>query len=366
MSNKQRVVEILNGYYGEDRVDDQGNILIYWPEVTITNENDRSIDIKELYASINVCENGTLSGTFKLNRTEYTCTEWYNDYMHSHVNHIKKTFPNSFSTSCLGYGPIRDTMAYLNSNFDEDFWVMFALELDKYVHTESLIGGPYHRMENMNRLPETRLNEMVINLYTGREYHTFRTLSQLHDILTEFIPYVISKRPFRFSFCETYHIADTPYNIVIKLSNLFIEWFNSISDDEKKESMKTFMFNHNLLIKCKASNGVIRNLVIDRQDFSHYKSNIGRPLWTFKGKQLELNITDIPEDTEISIDDDPFLSILLQPNLAFYITYLMLNTINYRYGGKKDKYTTCSDKKAYYISTYNNGRTRAEDTTSVL
>lgn len=367
ISNRQKVVDILNDYYGEDRVDDQRtHILIYWPEVTVTNENDRSIDIKELYAKIVVNENGTLEGTFRLNRAEYSCTEWYNNYMHSHVNSISKSSPKSFSSSCLGQGPIRDTMTYLNTHFDEDFWAMFALELDKYVHTESLNGGPYHRMENMNRLPETRINEVPVILSSNSFYVNYINNSELNIILNEFIPYAISKRPFRFSFNNRYHIAESNYDIVVKLSNLFIEWFNGIDSDDKKHGIKEYMTSNEYLNKYKAHNGMIKRLVVENHDYSQYIRKNGAELWKFKGKQLNLKITGIPnyneEDTTIQ---DPFLSTLLYPELALHIASKLLNVINYQYG-KTETQGFRPDKKTYYLSTYNTNRGRTEDSSPVF
>ena len=366
-SNRSKVVDILNNYYGEDRVDDQKNhILIYWPEVTVSNEHDRSVVIKELYAKIKVHDNGTLEGTFSLNRAEYSCTEWYNDYMHSHVNNINKNRPEKFSSSCLGWGPIRDTMTYLNTHFDEEFWTMFALELDKYVHNESLDGGPYHRMENMNRLPETSISEYTINILSTPNYSAFIDKRELNGILREFIPYVIEKRPFKFSFNDRYYIADSYYNIVIKLSNIFIEWFNSIQDDSEKEYIKQYMTLNKFLNKYKANGAILKELRVERHNYDIYRRVNGTSLWTFKSRQLHLNITDIPEnDKPAVILNDPFLSTLLKPELALYIVNKILNVINYQYG-RTETQNIGPDKKTYYLSTYNTNRGRTEDSSSVF
>ena len=364
--NRNKVVDILKDYYGEDRVDDQGSfILIYWPEVTVTNENDRSVVIKELYAKVKVNQDGKLEGTFNLNRAEYSCTEWYNDYMHSHVCHISKSNPGYFSTSCLGHGPIRDTMTYLNTNFDEEFWTMFALELDKYVHTESLEGGPFHKFETINRLPETSIDEKTLIIHSSPNYTDFIRQGMLNDILNRFIPYVISKRPFGFSFNDRYYVADSDYNIVIKLSNLFIEWFNSIQDDSEKLSIKNYMTSRKYIDSYKAYGGVIKALVVKRHDYGQYRRVNGASLWTFKGRRLSLKITGIPED-EITVGvNDPFLSTLLKPELALYIVNKILNVINYQYG-KTEIQCAGIDKKTYYLSTYNTNRGRTEDTPPVF
>lgn len=367
MSNRQKVVDILKDYYGEDRVDDQGAyVLIYWPEVTVTNESDRSTDIKELYARIVVNTNGTLEGTFRLNRAEYSCTEWFNNYMHSHVRSINKHFPGNFSDSCLGSGPIRDTMAYLNTNFDEEFWTMFSLELDKYVHTESLNGGPYHRMEQMNRLPETKVNEINVHLISTSLYAQFISDVTLTNILREFIVYVIRRKPFRFSFNDRYCIADSNYNIVVKLSNLFIEWLNGIPDDSRKLYIKNYMLTNSYLGSYKAYEGKINRFEKVVHSYDTYRSKNGTPLWTFKGRLLYLKITGIPEkDDEVPAINDPFLSTLLKPELALHIANKLLNVINYQYG-RTETQGLRPDKKIYYLSSYNTDGSGTEDSSSVF
>ena len=365
-TNRDKVIEILNGYYGEDRVDvqNESTILIHWPEVTVTNENDRSIVIKELYALIIVTQDGTLNGTFRLNRSEYSCTEWFNHYMHSHVPPIYHEAPWEFSSSCLGGGPIRDTMTYLNSEFDEDFWTMFALELDKYVHTESLSGGPYKRIEELNRLPETCMDEIYEEITIGFSYSQYVDDSRLNRILALFIPYMIGKKPFLFTFNDRFLIADSNYNIIVKTSNLFIEWFNGIEDEEEKINIKDFMFESKYLGKYKAHDGEIFRLEERRHDYAPYREINGRRLWEFKGHDVYLNITGIPDEEEIPIVYDPFTSTLLKPSLVLYITGKILNVINRQYGRKKEH--TGTDKKTLYLSTYNPYRSGAEDSSSLF
>ena len=45
------VYEVFKEYYGEDRVDLQNNerILVHFPRVTVTNENDQSVEVTDLY-----------------------------------------------------------------------------------------------------------------------------------------------------------------------------------------------------------------------------------------------------------------------------------------------------------------------------
>lgn len=151
----QKVVDLFIDYYGEDRIDLQNNdIIIYYPSVIITNEHNKSHEIKELYTKVKVHNNGSLNGTFSFVRAEFTLEEWNSDYLHSHVSGINKSLPSNFKSSCLGSGPIRNTCLSLNDSFDEDIWKLFIFELDRYIQTESLEGGPYRRLENIGILTQ--------------------------------------------------------------------------------------------------------------------------------------------------------------------------------------------------------------------
>lgn len=350
MSDKEKVIEIFKDYYGEDRIDVQGNtIMIHWPEVTVTNENDRSTIIKELYAKIGVDSEGKLVGTFTLNRSEYTCVEWYNDYMHSHVRSIPKERPYFFQSSCLGSGPIKDTSSYLNANFSEEMWMMFALELDKYVHTESVAGVPYHYMERMNMLPETGYNEVTVPLYSAPQTIPL----SLWDYMPSFIRYMIGKRAFGFTFSGRYSINMPSYNVIITMSNLLIEWFNGLdmNNTEKRELLDR-MFDTMFLIRCKADGTSIKEFIKQIPDYETYRNADGTELWEFKGNRLYLRITGIPTDEEIeesyrNLDTDSNTSYVIRPCFVSYIIDRILRIVNYEYG--KTEEINRPDKRVYQI-----------------
>lgn len=358
----EKILGILTDYYGEERVDLQNNncILIYWPEVTVTNENDRSVIIKELYAKIAVSNSGLLDGTFTLNRTEYTCTEWYNDYMHSHVSGIDKNNLR-FQSSCLGTGPIRDTCSHLNTVFNEDMWMMFALELDKYVHNESVSGVPYRYLEKMDRLPETGYREVAVSLdgLSPNSYNYVEDYDSYKPFIDSFTSYLMSHNPFTFSFTKVYEIRDSRYNVIVRLSNMFIEWFNTklfVGSDSKKEFL-TWMYDKGLLLRCKAFGGRITELVKGYQDFSGYRLFNGMDMFMFKGDMKHLMITDIPDSDlyERNLDSDPSVSTLLNPNLVLFIINKILNIVNYEYGKSRTEFEKdiAIGKKTFYLSTCN-------------
>lgn len=334
----QKVVDIFVDYYGEDRVDLQGNtIMVYFPRVTVTNENDRSVEITELYVKVVVDSDGRLRGTFTLNRSEYTAEQYYSGYMHSHVSGIPKYNHSAFQSSCLGNGPIRDTCSSLNTTFDEYIWNLFVLELDKYVHTESISGVPYKYLERIGS-PNSGSHYFVGRVVTIPNIVVENPITDaiMDLLLRRFLPYVIEKRPFRFNFIGQYSIADSPYNIVIRLSNLFIEWFNTSLSSEEQGVLKPELIGTNTLIVCKVSNGVIIRKELNRigiPNFNGYRRLIGRPLWTFKDREVTLNITNISENENITtLPEDENSSILLHPDVVIYFVQKLLRVINYKYG----------------------------------
>lgn len=354
----QKVVDLFNEYFGEDKVDLQGNIImVYYPAVTVTNENDRSVDLTELYVKVQVSNNGKLDGTFSINRSEFTAAQWVSDYLHSHIPGIPKSSPTSFGNPCLGHGPIRDTCATLNIRFDEDIWRLFILELDKYIHTESLTGGPYRRMENIgipDSGPRSHIREVLIYEYNSTPLPDSLGILRLRS---EFLPFLISQRIFSFNYVNNqYGIADSPIDIVIKVSNLFIDWFNNLPASAQG-SLQSDLFNEGNLIRCKVSDGSI--YVRERTSYPYYREDPttlsrynGTPLWMFKGHRVYRNITNIPNQQD-SLEDpemDEFLrnsSILLNPDVVMDFVNRILRVVNFEYGREREENT--SGEETIYI-----------------
>lgn len=344
----QRVVDIFIDYYGEDKVDLRGNnILIYFPHVTVTNEYDRSVDITELYVKVNVEGSGKLIGTFTLNRAEYTVAQYISGYMHSHVRNIPKGNFAMFQSCCLGTGPIKDTCLSLNREFDEDIWRLFAFELDKYVHTESVAGVPYIKLETIG-IPRGGIRDIQVDIPEFHVENNPVTLSSMDTLLQRFLPYLIEKKPLSFNFNGKYSIADSPYNTVIKVSNTFIEWFNTVLTPEERILIGAGFREEGIILVCKVANGVIikRTRVRPSFDANSIRSKIGAALWVFKGTRLSLNITDFPEGSDLSMPEDENTSTLLNPDVVMYIIHRMLRVINHRYGKTE---STESSETALYL-----------------
>ncbi len=63
----------------------KSTIYVHWDNVTITNEHDKSVEIQDLYAKIEVTLEGRIpyeNRGFLLNRATYTKEQFVSDYMH--------------------------------------------------------------------------------------------------------------------------------------------------------------------------------------------------------------------------------------------------------------------------------------------
>lgn len=251
------IQEILNDYFGESRVDVKLNdikiksekykdftlsvpVLIHFPEVTVTNENNRSINIKDLYITFTISPLGILSGTFLMTRATLNKTEIISGYLHSHLPRLSKYQDLSeFKEPCLGSGPIRSTICSLNDKFNIDLWQLFCLELDKYVHTESLIGIPYIKLKEVNNyVLSDDISKFIYDDNFIKEYYDD------HSLLKDFTTYIINNHPFNYVYTDhKYSLAISIENFRIKLSNYFIQWYN------QKQITKTYMYSLNDLLK---------------------------------------------------------------------------------------------------------------------
>lgn len=338
-----RVLEVLCSnqvvtYLG-NTIFKQGFILVHFPSVRITNEYDKYVDIKHLYAKINIYHNGTGDGCFGLNRAEYSYLHISSNYMHSHVSSIPTHNFTAFQTPCTGRGPINSTLSSLAREYSEDLWRLFCLELDKYVQVESIEGIPYHRLEQLG----SSLMEIHDNVY--EVINSFFTTSAFtKDNAKEFTKYFINNKKLKFNYKHNSYSIGMPFNeFIVLISNEFINWYNAKFNREECTSTLESLLRTKVLNK-----GIISG---NKVSFKHssigtarYANYVGRRVCTFKGKDVCVVITDI------EILDDRNMSYLLNPKIALYLLTRILNVINYRYGKSKQRDSegnTISEKIRY-------------------
>ena len=166
----------------------------------MTNENDKSIIIQDLYAKIELDAKGNIPTEdrgFTLNRATYPMEQWVCGYMHSHISNIPKGNLTSFQSPCLGTGPINNTVLELKNNCDSTEWMLFCQELSMYVTVESLRGGPYIRMETIGSKRQSsdytdfKLTSRSIREVIGSYWIPQDKREYFNSIYSGFIPYYL-------------------------------------------------------------------------------------------------------------------------------------------------------------------------------
>lgn len=352
------VYEIFKEYYDEDRVDFNDNglkeyvdsiiglplseakeraaahmnnfvpyILVYWPEVEVSNENGRSVKIKKLYAKVPIKQNGQIQEErgFRLARAEYTRAEVNSNYLHSHANSIPDV--GGFSQVCLGDGPIRNTIRclYMPPTSDEiqlDLWRLFCRELDVYVTVESLGGGPYHHLEDIRETSSYKY-ELTRSM---REYPMFYDkipdhVNEATAIIEGFCKYAIQHFKPDWNYGGYYRIGEDDTSIVIELSNMFITYANEHRMDyaRLKES--------GILMEGKMKDGELNLLNSSNERRGSLFSKVGQTVLTFKGNNIPLVITETGDDSNRMI--------LINPNLTKILLTRIITTLNYEHTTSK-------------------------------
>ena len=318
------VHNIFNEFFGEENVDlQEQTILIHFPEVKVTNEHDRSVDITHLWVKVKLSLDGTINGYFQMMRSELTFEQFESGYSHSHIHCVNTGNYYRWSDPCLGSGPIRNTIASLSTQFSEEMWNLFCLELSKYVTVESLTGVPYMYLERIG----------ISNTSTTRELHfPFNHIdwcpSVFEPYITAFIPAILSKKPFGFNFFNgSYGIAMSDRDLFITLSNLFIKWYNSLP--AAQQTPKEELFTSGIIFKGKCiGNKLYYVFDNNTNSVADYNRLIGRELFRFKNKTITFNITNIVR----TVEDDPNMSIFLSNTIVIVIIDRILRTINNKYG----------------------------------
>ena len=300
------------------------SIIVHIPKVTITNERGHSIVATEFYVKVPITITGSYKGgSIYFNRGEYTVSQLNSYYMHSHISSIDIDRMHLFKSSCLGGGPIRDTIVFLNTGFDYDKWFLFCIELVQYLETESIEGGPYIRMSNIS-ISESRI--------------TIKTLDNTREIpasikgkygkhLQYFLKDLIESNTLTFNYFNgSYGIAMSFSDFVLFISNSFIDWWNNkYSENLPEKDDLEYLLSHGLIKKAMYTNDGI----ILKSDRSSNLINLIRKAkrqkaLTFKGQDVYINVIE---------DPGPELDVLILNLSIIQTLYIKIITIiNTLYG----------------------------------
>ena len=302
-------------------------ILIWWPRVTVTNENGRSVNIQDLYAKVKVTMEGRIPYEYRgfmLCRTTYSKVQYLCGYMHSHVPSFY-SMPD-FALPCLGTGPINNTIMDLKNGFDELIWMLFCQELSLYVTVESLKGGPHFRMEQIGSrrelygYSEYKDGYTLTAIYSNHRIMETERIDYFNNILSDFILYYLQYGHLSVNYKNgMFEAGMTYFDYMIDVSNAFIDFFNQFGNSESLGRLHHDKF----IVKALAAD----NRFYDPDDRGYHRNSLqdeGNDMFIFKGEMKHLHIEQ-EEESETTV------TTLLANDIAMYILSNVLKIINYRY-----------------------------------
>ena len=305
-----------------------GYILVHFPNVRVTNENDRFVDISHLWVKVEVRLSGAGIGFFTMNRSEYQLSHMQADYMHSHVSGIPLDDFTKFKSPCLGSGPIKNTLATLAIGYDEAMWQLFCLELDKYVRVESISGVPYKYLEKISNSEGMTIGASTFTMKASYNRYTSRFTK---DNMKDFVVYLIEKGKLKFNFINgNYGLAMSYIDYMILISNEFIEWYNHRFNQHIVTSSYAQLISSGILKECIIDNGRILYFTGNTAPNRDYLDYEGRGVCMFKGKPVNIHIVDDNRGPENKV-------VLINSEIAETIAKAILETVNYKYGRKEER-----------------------------
>lgn len=303
------------------------NIIVRFPEVRVSNENDKYVDIKELYARVKVNGEGKIQGTFGLARADYPISHIYADYAHSHISGLTLE-EDQFRSPCLGSGPINRTICSLVEDGDLSSWMLFCRELDVYVTVESLSGVPHRKLEHITGDKKLRKIEQQFSSFRCEGYFkTFVRRNFPREELKGFITYLISKDTIKFSRSNgTYYLGMGFKDFIISVSNAFIDYVNN-RIERTEYNKRVFSISNltyiDMLKPYVIKDGIIYSMENRTGSLESTLRLSGRTLFKFKDSEVKLNIYD---DTSRDEDNTVYLLNLnfceeLLTHLIIYLNY---------------------------------------------
>ena len=305
------------------------SIVVHFPEVTITNETGQSHKMQDVYTRTTLGANGHMQGYMQLTKTTFSLLEYKWGYIHSPlpkwVTDGADATSLGFSTPCFGSGPIRSTMLTLSVDYEPDMWYLYCAEMQKYVETESLKGGPYIRIENMYA------SEVSLNNFTL--HGLMRSGSSFMDTIDfpEFMKYLLDNRVLRFNFDgQIYRLGMSFTDAYLAISRAFDSYFSDV-DIRLRSSHWTSYLTDYVVGDYALSKPVALDKVSDEETED--------AVLYFKGKTVKLKILG---SYNVSKDN-----ITKAPNIVMVssIVNVILRLINNKYG----KQTTESGKRTLFI-----------------
>lgn len=247
--------------------------VIRFPEITVTNEEDKSVKIQDVYVKFFFTFSGIfLDDCFTVTRSTFDVYQWRVGYMHSHVHSMYTTSLPVFKTPCLGNGPIKDTIETLKGEYNIDLWGLFSYELLKYLETESLVGVPYVRMSSI------KSGSVDYKDMGGAGYMDTKTMDMIINETDDI----------SIGFDKVYYVSDDIYSFALKVSKATWKIYMELV---KKYSVIT------PFVECWNVGGKL----CGKDNASVPRFN-GDKMFMFKGSPVRLNVY-VPDDDNMYEDN---------------------------------------------------------------
>ena len=372
MEKPRRILEIFSDYFREDKVDMQGFrtkdefcknklmglnntdailhpggifILVWFPQVKVTNEYDKSVNIQDFYVKVGIDTEGKLIGKFSCNRATYPLSHIKSTYMHSHIPGVNIQNFSEFLVPCTGSGPINTTIGGLNREFDEDMWQLFCSELEDFTQVESIAGIPYRKIEEIGANQDSPITQKFFYVTRGLYGKVARSTSErgivIFGIISDFTRYLLKNASFPMEYSGgTYCLGMSYYDATILISNKFIEWFNLEDNPYRKLYNFCHLESMGILKECTITNGKIYPITAFINTNS-YRQHEGAFICEFKGRAIRLHIIDTPSE-QYSVT-------LLQEHVIKDIVSAICKVVNLRYGRKQGKEESELDRQTFYV-----------------
>lgn len=325
------------------------SIIVHFPEVRIENEDGVYVDVKDLWVKVplTMCKidyNHPFSETnmeclmnvsFTMTRTNYQMSHLRADYMHSHCPGVPWSDMSVWMKCCLGSGPIKNTVATLTSEYNPDIWELFCVELDKYVSTESLRGGPYRRISSINHIENKRLYKEDNYLSYNTEWLKHSSCRQsFFNMFKDFFMYYIKNYEFPIYYINnSFALAETYSSFRIRLSKIFVDWFNKEDNPWNRMFSKPEIYGDDGVMQYEyvVDNNIICRIYGTYQGGSprsdvEIRGNIeNRELFEFKGVKQKVVIEDDTTNTDINVCH------FLNNDIVCFFVSTLIQFINFNY-----------------------------------
>lgn len=317
-------------------------IIIRFPEVKIENEKGMYVNVKDIWIRVPIgiyssCSDLSInnftclmSNAFTMTRSVYKMSHLKADYMHSHCPGLPLINGDVWKKCCLGNGPIKRTVATLCSSFDIDIWKLFCVEIEKYVSTESLSGGPYRYMSSMDNNGYQKNSDQNLNniLYNDTFVEFGRNNGEnnvLKKMTIDFIRYFVTNTKIPISFSNlSYCLGEDFFNFYTSISRGFIKWYNNENNPWNTELSFSSMLERGYLTHCVIDDNIVYRLYPSHSYPFSTETLItkfkDRPMFRFKDEIIKSSIDE-------SCDTDDNSCYLLNSNLVNFIITQILKFI---------------------------------------